>query len=108
MRLSPEQAAEVEERVLAKAPDQTGAQMRQLTNCVVIRVDPEGHKERAELRKAQRCTGIDSLEEDTARIWAMLPAHLATACYARVDAIARQVKTPTDPRTLEQVRRRVR
>jgi hypothetical protein len=108
MRLSPEQAAEVEERVLAKAPDQTGAQMRQLTNCVVIRVDPEGHKERAELRKAQRCTGIDSLEEDTARIWAMLPAHLATACYARVDAIARQVKTSTDPRTLEQVRRRVR
>ncbi len=104
MPLSPEQAAEVEERVLAKAPDQTGAQMRQLTNRVVIRVDPEGHKERAAARKAQRCTGIDSLEEDTARIWAMLPAHLATACYARVDAIARQVKTPTDPRTLDQVR----
>ncbi len=34
MPLSAEQAAEVEERVLAKAPDQTGAQMRQLTNRV--------------------------------------------------------------------------
>ncbi|MFS8097783.1 HNH endonuclease [Lentzea alba] len=102
--LSADQAAQVEERVLVKAPDQTGAQMRQLTNRVVMRVDPEGHKERAEMRKAQRCTGIDAMEEDMARFWTYLPAHLATACYQRVDAIARQVKTPTDPRTLDQVR----
>ncbi|MFS8095736.1 HNH endonuclease [Lentzea alba] len=102
--LSADLAAQVEQRVLAKAPDQTGAQMRQLTNRVVMRVDPEGHKERAEMRKAQRCTGIDAMEEDMARFWAYLPAHLATACYQRVDAIARQVKTPTDPRTLDQVR----
>ena len=49
--LSADLAAEVEERVLVKAPGQTGAQMRQLTNRVVMRVDPEGHKERAEERK---------------------------------------------------------
>ncbi|WP_086664135.1 HNH endonuclease signature motif containing protein [Lentzea kentuckyensis] len=102
--LSADLATEVEERVLAKAPGQTGAQMRQLTSRVVMRVDPEGHKERAEERKKQRCTGIDAMEEDMARFWAYLPAHLATACYARVDAIARQTKTPTDPRTLDQVR----
>ncbi|MDX8037672.1 DUF222 domain-containing protein, partial [Lentzea sp. BCCO 10_0856] len=69
-----------------------------------MRVDPEGHKARAEERKKQRCTGIDSLEDDMARIWAFLPAHLAAACSARVDAIAQQVKTPQDPRTLDQVR----
>jgi hypothetical protein len=102
--LSADLAAEVEERVLAKAPGQTGAQMRQLTNRVVMRVDPEGHKARAEERKKQRCTGIDALEDDMARIWAYLPVHLAAACSARVDAIARQAHTPSDPRTLDQVR----
>ncbi|MFI6095633.1 DUF222 domain-containing protein [Lentzea sp. NPDC051213] len=104
MPLTADLAAQVEERVLAKAPDLTGAQMRQLTNRVVMRVDPEGQRERAEQRKAQRCMGIDALEDDVARVWAFLPAHLATACYARVDAIARQVKTPADPRTLDQIR----
>jgi hypothetical protein len=102
--LSADQAAQVEDRVLAKAPDQTGAQMRQLTQRVVMRVDPEGHQDRAEMRKAQRSTGLDSTEEDMARFWAYLPAHLATACYQRVDAIAQQVKTPQDPRTLDQIR----
>ena len=102
--LTADLAAEVEERVLVKASEQTGAQMRQLTNRVVMRVDPEGHKARAEERKKQRSTGIDSLEDDMARIWAFLPAHLAAACSARVDAIAQQTKTPQDMRTLDQVR----
>ena len=102
--LSADLAAEVEERVLSKAPGQTGAQMRQLTNRVVMRVDPQGHRERAEERKKQRCTGIDALEDDMARIWAFLPVHLAAACSARVDSIARQTHTPDDPRTLDQVR----
>ena len=39
-----------------------------------------------------------------ARIWAFLPVHLAAACSARVDSVARQTHTPDDPRTLDQVR----
>jgi hypothetical protein len=39
-----------------------------------------------------------------ARFWAYLPADRATACYERVDAIARQATMPTDPRTLDQIR----
>jgi len=102
--LSADHAAEVEARVLVKAPNQTGAQMRQLTGRVVMRVDPEGHQDRAEMRKAQRCTGIDSKEEDMARFWAYLPADRATECYQRVDTIARAVRNPKDPRTLDQIR----
>jgi hypothetical protein len=102
--LSADLAAEVEARVLVKAPEQTGAQMRALTNRVVMRVDPEGCKDRAELRKAQRCTGIDKLEDDVARFWAYLPADRATECYQRVDAIARSVRGPMDDRTLDQIR----
>src|SRR5689334_4509898 len=102
--LSADHAAEVEARVLVKAPAQTGAQMRQLTHRVVMRVDPEGHQDRAEMRKAQRCTGVDSKEEDMARFWAFLPGDLATKCYERVDAIARSVRNPKDPRALDQIR----
>ena len=102
--LSADPAAEVEERVLAKAEGKTGAQVRRLASRVVMRVDPDGHRDRAEMRKAQRCCGTDSAEDDMARFWAYLPAHRAIACYDRVDAIARAAHTPADPRTLEQVR----
>lgn len=102
--LSADLAVQVEERVLVKAPNQTGAQMRQLTNRVVMRVDPEGHRDRAERRKAQRCTGLDRLDEGMARFWAFLPGELATKCYERVSQIAEAVRTPTDPRTLDQIR----
>ncbi|KJK41244.1 hypothetical protein UK23_39990, partial [Lentzea aerocolonigenes] len=102
--LSADHAAEVEARVLVKAPDQTGAQMRRLTNRVVMRVDPEGEKDRAEIRKAQRCTGMDTLDHGMARFWALLPGDTATMCYQRVDDIARSVRNPKDPRTLDQIR----
>ncbi|RAS66076.1 uncharacterized protein DUF222 [Lentzea atacamensis] len=103
--LSSELAAEAEELVLAKAEGKTGAQLRQLTSRVVMRVDPDGHQDRAELRKAQRCTGLSVTPEDgMAQFWAYLPAARATACYERVDTIARGLQTPADPRTLDQIR----
>lgn len=102
--LTAELAAQVEERVLAKAAGQTGAQLRNLASRVVMRVDPEGARDRAEERKQRRCMGIDSKEEDMARLWAYLPANLATACYDRVDKIAKQAQSPDDPRTLDQIR----
>lgn len=104
MPLSADLAAQVEERVLAKASGQTGAQMRNLTDRVVMRIDPEGAKERAAERTQQRCMGIDSKKDDVARLWAYLPANLATACYDRVDKIAEQAQPPDDPRTLDQIR----
>ena len=75
-------AAQVEERVLAKAAEQTRAQLRNLTDRVVMRIDPEGAGDRAEERKQRRCMGIESKEADTARLWAYLPANLATAAPA--------------------------
>ncbi|GGU54263.1 hypothetical protein GCM10010178_53390 [Lentzea flava] len=43
MPLSADLAAQVEERVLAKAEGRTGAQVRRLAGRVVMRVDPDGH-----------------------------------------------------------------
>ncbi|GGU28278.1 HNH endonuclease signature motif containing protein [Lentzea flava] len=102
--LAADLAAQVEERVLAKAEGRTGAQVRRLASRVVMRVDPDGHRDRAEVRKAQRCTGIDPQADQMARLWAYLPLERAAACYDRVDTIARGVYTAEDPRTLDQVR----
>jgi hypothetical protein len=63
MNLSPEHAREVEDRVLERASVQTGAQMRQRTRRIVMRVDPRGARERAAEAKAQRCVDLGS-EED--------------------------------------------
>ncbi len=69
-----------------------------------MRVDPEGHRDRVEMRKAQRCTGVDKPEDGTAKFWAFLSVEQAAAFYERVDTIARQAQSPTDPRTLDQIR----
>lgn len=52
MHLSPEHAREVEDRVLEKAAEQTGAQLRQRARRIVARVDPAGARERAVEAKA--------------------------------------------------------
>ncbi|WP_460675355.1 DUF222 domain-containing protein, partial [Lentzea nigeriaca] len=104
MPLSADLAAQVEESVLAKADGKTGAQVRRLASRVVMRVDPDGHRDRAETRKSQRCTGVDPLPDQMARLWAYLPLDKAAACYDRVDTIARGLQHPDDPRTLDQIR----
>jgi uncharacterized protein DUF222 len=104
MNLSPEVAREVEERVLEKAAQQTGAQMRQRARRIVLRVDPTGARDRAAQAKAARCAGLQSEEDGMAKVYAVVPADKAVAIALRVDKIARLVKTPDDPRTMDQRR----
>src|SRR5215207_1715645 len=51
LSLPPELARQVEERVLEKAAEQTGAQLRQRARRIVLRVDPAGARDRAALAK---------------------------------------------------------
>ncbi|MEO6089478.1 MAG: DUF222 domain-containing protein [Umezawaea sp.] len=104
MNLSPELAREVEERVLEKAAGQTGAQMRQRARRIVLGVDPTGARERAAAAKTRRCAGVQSEEDGMAKVYAVVPADKAVAIALRVDKIARQSKTPEDPRTMDQRR----
>jgi uncharacterized protein DUF222 len=104
MNLSPEVAREVEDRVLEKAAEQTGAQMRQRARRIVLRVDPAGARDRAAQAKAARCAGLQSEEDGMAKVYAVVPADKAVAIALRVDKIARQTKTPDDPRTMDQRR----
>jgi uncharacterized protein DUF222 len=104
MNLSPDLARQVEERVLEKAAQQTGAQMRQRTRRIVLRVDPAGARDRAAQAKAARCAGLQSEEDGMAKVYAVIPVEKAVAIALRVDKIARQSKTPDDPRTMDQRR----
>jgi len=104
MPLSPEHAREVEVRVLEKAAEQTGAQLRQRARRIVLRVDPTGARDRAVMAKAARCAGFQSAEDGMAKVYAVVPAQKAVAIALRVDKIARQAKTPDDPRTMDQRR----
>src|SRR3954449_9434461 len=104
MNLAPEVAREVEERVVEKAAGQTGAQMRQRARRIVLRVDPAGARDRAAGAKAARCAGLQSEEDGMAKVYAVVPAEKAVAIALRVDKIARQTKTPDDPRTMDQRR----
>jgi uncharacterized protein DUF222 len=104
MNLSPALAREVEERVLEKAAGQTGAQLRQRARRIVLRVDPTGARDRAAEAKAARCAGFQSEDDGMAKVYAVVPAEKAVAIALRVDKIARQAKTPDDPRTMDQRR----
>ncbi|TWP47290.1 DUF222 domain-containing protein [Lentzea tibetensis] len=102
--LSAEQAAEVEQRVLTKAPEQTSVQMRRRGRRIVMSVDPDGTRERAEQKKAARAAGMESLEDDMAKLWVTMPADKAMVSWLRVDKLARAAKFPGDTRTLNQRR----
>ena len=104
MTLSPEHAREVEDRVLEKAAEQTGAQMRQRARRIVLRVDPTGARGRAVEAKAARCAGFQSEEDGMAKVYAVVPADKAVAIALRVNKIVRQSKTPDDTRTMDQRR----
>jgi Domain of unknown function (DUF222) len=104
MNLSPEHAREVEERVLERAAEQTGAQLRQRARRIVARVDPVGTRDRAVEAKAARCAGFVSEDDGMAKVYAVVPAEKAVAIALRVDKIARQSKTPDDTRTMDQRR----
>jgi uncharacterized protein DUF222 len=104
MNLSPDLARQVEERVLEKAAGQTGAQMRQRARRIVLRVDPAGARDRAAEAKAARCVGFQPEDDGMAKVYAVVPAEKAVAIAVRVDKIARQAKTPDDPRTMDQRR----
>ncbi|MEO6088650.1 MAG: DUF222 domain-containing protein [Umezawaea sp.] len=104
MNLTPDLARQFEERVLEKAAEQTGAQMRQRARRIVARGDPVGARERAAEAKAARCAGFVSEEDGMAKVYAVVPAEKAVAIAVRVDKIARQVRTPEDTRTMDQRR----
>jgi hypothetical protein len=80
------------------------AQIRRAARDLVHRIDGGGANERATKRREDRRIELCHDEDAMATLLAYLPAETASASYARVDTIARALKTPGEDRTLEQLR----
>jgi len=99
--LSPEHARAVEDKVLARAPEQTAPQLRQAARRAVLRVDPQGAQARHEQRKAERKVVDHPVEDGMAELTATITAPEATAIYQRLDTLARMCR---DDKTTDQRR----
>jgi hypothetical protein len=93
--------ATLEDRV----PGRNATQVRRAATYAAAQADPDGAALRTERKLVERRltlhhqdTGVTHLSVNNA------PTEKATAAYARVDQAARALKTPDEPRTLDQLR----
>lgn len=97
--------AEIERRVLARAPRQTTGQIRARVRRLVKRLDPQALGERREAAQRRREVTLVQTDDGTAHLLgAELPAEAAGAAYGRVCAIAAGLKRDGDGRGIGQLR----
>lgn len=102
--LSDELCRQVDEKIDGRLAGKDAGKIRRIARYAVHAIDPDGYAARARRRRADRKVSLLHKEDAMASLWAYLPAEVACAIYARVDAIARKLKTRTEQRTLEQLR----
>jgi hypothetical protein len=94
--LTDAQAAAVEQRVLARAADQTLGQLRAALARAVIAADPHGAHRRHEQAYPDRRVVLTPAGDGMAELWALLGAAEATALYRRLTTIARTSREGAD------------
>ncbi len=99
--ISDAQAAQVEERVLPRASEQTAPQLRRAVARAVLTVDPGGADARHALARRERRVVVFPARDGMAELYALLPADDATAIYQRISAIGRQARVSGDDRSAD-------
>jgi Domain of unknown function (DUF222) len=102
--LADDQAHAVEQRVLARAEQQTHPELKAATDRAAIKVDPEAAMKRRLEQVAQREVRLHPLGDGVSELAARLPTEVAAASYDRLCELATKAKTPDDPRTPDQRR----
>ena len=87
--LPPEKAQAVQQRVLARASEQTPAQLRAALNRAVLSVDPEGGAERHRRACRDRRVAVGDERDGMASLWALLSAPDARSAYQWLSRLAR-------------------
>jgi hypothetical protein len=87
-------AAQVEQRVLAKAGEQTAPQLRRAAARALLTIDPDGAAARHALARKERRVVVYPARDGMAELYALLPAQDATAIYQRLDVEARRAHVP--------------
>jgi hypothetical protein len=95
--LSPEKAHAVQQRVLARASEQTPAQLRAALNRAVLSVDPDGAAKRHRSARRDRRVAVGDERDGMASLWALLSAPDARSAYQWLSRLARGIGTD-DPR----------
>jgi hypothetical protein len=98
--LPAEQARAVQDRVLARAPEQTPGQLRAALARAVIAVDPEGAEQRHQAARRERRVVLNREPDAMASLWALLPAPDAIAAYEHLGQLARSLGA-ADPRGMD-------
>ena len=98
--LSPELARAVQDRVLARAPEQTLAQLKAALARAVIVVDPDGAEQRHRQARRDRRVVITPEADGMASLWALLTATQAAGAFTWLTRLARGLG-PDDPRSMD-------
>lgn len=96
--LSDADAAQVEQRVLSRAPEQTTGQLRACCARAVIRTDPQAADRRHDAAERERAAVLTPLPDGMAELLVRLRADTAVAVWAVLDTAARAAG---DERTMD-------
>jgi Domain of unknown function (DUF222) len=96
--------AEVEARLLGRAPGRTAAELRAAAHRAVLAADPKSARDRHARRRADRRVWLSPAADGMAELGALLPAPAARAFYDALTALAEQAKAPGEDRSLDQRR----
>ena len=98
--LSPELARAVQARVLARAPEQTLAQLKAALARAVIAADPDGAESRHRQARRDRRVVVTAEPDGMGTLWAMLTATDAAGAFTWLTRLARGLGAD-DPRSMD-------
>lgn len=98
--LDPDTAVAVQDRVLPRAAGRSLAQVKAALRRAVIAADPQGANERHRKARLDRRVVVGDETDGMASLWALLPAHAASASYAWLTRLARGLGA-ADPRGMD-------
>ncbi|MGH3516525.1 MAG: DUF222 domain-containing protein, partial [Haloechinothrix sp.] len=102
--LPDEQARELDSHLESRVAGRDATAIQQSARRKVDALDPDGAARRAERRRKDRKVELIPAEDSMAHLSAYLPADVACSIYARVDAIAKSIKTRRDERSMDEIR----
>lgn len=103
--LSDEAALVADAALAPRLLGKNSTQVRKAASYAAKVADPEGDARRTRERRERRSLSLSHQELGTARLTLDdAPAEKAVAAYARVDRMAKALKTQDEPRTLDQLR----
>lgn len=97
-------ARELDTWIAGRVAGRDATAIRQSARYRVDRLDPDGAARRAARRALDRRVELRPNEDGMADLIAYLPAEVACAAYARLDALARSVKGRSDSRSMDEIR----